>query len=417
VLIDLGGDDQYGYVAVPDPMDGTRLPSDGTGRYHPRLPPTMDNGPVTFSDTPRQGGGRLGTAILVDLGGGNDRYTSLRMSQGSGILGTGVLIDDGGNDTYQAESLSQGAGTFGIGILFDVGGDDVHKAYSMAQGFAFARSAGLVYDLAGKDQYLMDVGDPMSGGDPLYFNAQRPGMANSTLGQGFGFGRRADTTDRAFMSGGVGILVDAEGDDAYQGSIFAQGGGFWFGTGILADETGNDHYDGMWYAMGAAAHYSLAFLLDGGGDDVYGGVLPKIDVTQGGGHDYSAAFLIDESGNDIYNGSRITLGCGNSNGMGFFADNGGDDQYTAISGYAIGAGGLVGTDVDFPGSPRHRVNTIGIFLDGAGHDTYSRMGMMVMGIADDMTWVQKINMDPMVNRVEKGAGVDGVGETTLHARF
>jgi hypothetical protein len=417
VMIDLGGDDLYAYVEVPDPKDGTRLPSDGRGRYHPVMPPTRDNGPISFSEIPRQGGARLGTAVLVDLGGGRDRYVSLRMSQGSGVLGTGVLVDDGGNDSYSAETVAQGAGAFGIGILYDVAGDDVHEAYSMAQGFGFARGAGLVYDVSGDDRYLMDVGDPASGGDPLYFNAQRPGMANSTLGQGWGFGRRADQTDRAFMSGGIGILVDAAGKDQYQGSIFTQGGGFWFGTGILADESGDDRYDGMWYAMGAAAHYSLGFLLEGDGNDMYGGALPRINVTQGGGHDFSAAFLIDEAGNDIYNGARITLGCGNSNGMGFFADNGGDDQYSAISGFAIGAGGLVGSDVDFPGSPRHRVNTVGIFMDASGHDTYERQGMMSPMIADDQTWTQVINMDPMVNLVEKGAGVDGQGDTTLHARF
>lgn len=420
VLIDLGGDDQYGYVEVPHPLDGRRLVSDGGGRYQPRMDLMHDYGPISLSDVPRQGGARVGTAILVDLGRGNDRYQSLRMSQGSGIFGAGVLVDDGGDDTYLAEAMAQGAGAFGIGVLFDLGGNDVRRSYTMSQGFAYARAVGLLYDVSGDDQYSMDVGDPAWGGDPIYFNAQRPGQANTTLGQGWGFGRRADggtSPDRAFMSGGLGILIDAAGADRYEGSIFAQGGGYWFGTGILADESGDDHYDAMWYGMGAGAHYALGFLLDGGGDDVYGGRLPRINATLGGGHDYSAAFLIDESGNDIYNGSRITLGSGNSNGRGFFIDNQGDDQYSALSGFAIGSAGLVETGLFELGSPRRRVNTIGLFIDASGNDTYEREGRPPMGIGNNLRWVSAINMDPLVNLVEKGTGVDGTGESTLHARW
>lgn len=417
VVIDLLGDDRYAYVEVPHPLDGTRLPSDEGGRYTPRATPDMDNGPISLSQTPRQGGGRMGTAISVDLGGGKDRYRSLRMSQGAGIFGTGVLIDDGGDDLYEAEAMAQGAGSFGIGLLLDGGGNDEHHAYTMAQGFGFARGAGLAYDVAGDDQWLMDPGDPMFGGDPLYFNGQRPGRANTTLGQGWGFGRRADATDRAFMSGGLGILIDRTGGDTYRGSIFTQGGGFWFGTGILADEHGDDSYDGLWYAMGAGAHYSLGFLLEGEGNDHYGGELPKINVTIGGGHDYSAAFLIDESGDDVYQGSRITVGCGNSNGMGFFADNDGNDTYSAEATFSFGSAGLVGSDVDFEGSARRRVNVVGVFLDAKGHDTYARMGMSIAGFEDDQSWTQTVNTSSVVNLIERGAGVDGTGETSLHARF
>ncbi len=417
VMIDLGGPDRYGYVEEPHPLDGTRLPSDSGGRYTPGGPVTEDYGPISLSQIPRQGGARVGTAIHVDLGVDNDRYRSLRMSQGSGIFGAGVLVDTGGDDLYELEAMGQGAGAFGIGLLFDVAGNDERRAYTEAQGFAFALAAGLSYDVAGDDQYLMDSGDPAVGGDPLYFNAQRPGRANTTLGQGYGFGRRADFSDRAFMSGGVGLLIDRTGGDRYRGSIFAQGGGFWFGTGILADHRGDDSYDGLWYAMSTAAHYSLGFLLEGEGNDTYGGELPRVNVTIGGGHDYSAAFLIDEAGNDRYFGSRITVGGGNSNGMGFFADNGGDDQYDALAAYSFGAAGLVGTDVDFPGSPRRRVNVIGIFLDAAGTDTYTRSDLPVAGFEDNASWVQFVNTSSIVQTIERGAGIDGTGETSLHVRL
>lgn len=413
VLIDLGGADLYGYVEVPNMLDGDRLPSDAGGRYAPQAGPDQDNGPISLSEVPRQGGGRMGTAVLLDLGAGDDEYRSLRMSQGSGIFGTGVLIDDGGDDLYLSETVAQGAGAFGIGLLLDLGGSDRRESYSMAQGFAFAKAVALLYDRDGDDTYFMDSGDPALGGDPLYYSSQRPGQANSSLGQGFGFGRRADFTDRAFMSGGVGMLIDGGGADRYEASIFAQGGGFWFGTGILADHSGDDQYDSIWYGMGAGAHYALGFLLEGGGNDVYGGTLPRVNVTIAGAHDYTAAFLIDESGDDVYMGSRITLGSGNVNGMGFFVDNAGSDQYDARSDYALGNAKL--GEGQEPGGARRKVISLGVFIDaGTEMDDYTIDGMPHMGVGDDSVWRQSQTDDPLISAVELGSGVDGDGESTLH---
>ncbi len=414
ILVDLGGDDRYGYVEVPNAQDGNRLVSDDGGRYRPRAGPDRDNGPISLSNHARQGGARLGTAVLIDMGEGKDSYLSHRMSQGSGIFGTGVLIDEGGDDTYITEAHGQGAGTFGIGLLLDLGGNDVRKAYQMTQGFAYAKGAGLLYDQAGNDQYLMDVGDPDIGGDPLYLSAQRAGKANSSLGQGFAFGRRADFSDFAFMSGGLGMLIDGAGDDRYEASIFAQGGGFWFGTGIFADHQGDDTYDAIWYAMGTGAHYALGLMLEGAGNDVYGGAFPRVNVTIGGAHDYTAAFLIDESGNDVYNGSRITVGSGNLNGMGFMIDNAGDDQYHSNSPFGIGSAGLLNGDEE--GNPRRKVFTLGVFLDAGGMDTYTTGAGPTPGSTDNSMWIRTNNMDPAVAATELGTGIDGEGETTLHAR-
>lgn len=415
VLIDLGGDDHYGYPEVPGPLDGPRLPSDDGGRYTPRNTPDMDNGPFSTSERPRQGGGRVGVAALIDLGGGRDEYRSLRLSQGSGVFGVGVLLDDGGDDRYVLEAAGQGAGAFGIGLLLDLGGDDHHFAYTSAQGFGYARGAGLAFDIEGADHWELDVGDPTLGGDPLYFNGQRPGRANTSLGQGFGFGRRADTTDRAFMSGGLGLLLDGGGPDVYRASIFAQGGGFWFGTGLLADRGGDDRYDGLWYTTGAGAHYALGLLFDWSGDDVYGAALPRINVTLGGAHDYTVAALIDEAGNDVYRGSRITLGAGNVNGIGLFVDNAGDDTYRPNSAYSLGSAGLL--ESAEVGSPRRLVPSIGLFIDAAGTDTYAlESGTALPGHEDDAQWTSTNNPDPEVAANERGAGNDGQGDSTIHLR-
>lgn len=415
VAIDLGGDDLYTYPERPGPLDGPRLPSDDGGRYTPQNTPDMDNGPFSTSERPRQGGGRLGLGLLLDFGGGRDQYRSLRMSQGSGIFGVGVLLDDGGDDTYHLEAMGQGAGAFGIGLLLDLGGDDRHVAYTEAQGFGYARGAGLAFDLAGDDRWELDVGDPMLGGDPLYFNGQRPGRANTSLGQGFGFGRRADTTDRAFMSGGLGLLYEGGGADVYRASVFAQAGGFWFGTGILADRAGDDRYDGLWYTTAAGAHYALGLLFESGGNDVYGADLPRINVTLAGAHDYTVAALLDESGDDEYRGSRITLGAGNVNGIGLFVDNDGDDTYRPNSAYSLGSAGLL--ESAEIGSPRRQVPSIGVFLDAAGTDTYSlQSGTVLEGRTDDAAWTSTNNPDPEVAVSERGAGLDGLGDSTLHVR-
>ncbi|MFO0727349.1 MAG: hypothetical protein U1E65_26460 [Myxococcota bacterium] len=417
VLIDLGGRDRYGYLEVPSPLDGSRLPSDAAGRHIQAS--TMDEGPVSLSETPLEGGGRAGIGILVDLGQDDDVYRALRMSQGSGVFGVGVLIDEGGDDDYRAETVAQGAGAFGIGLAYDAAGNDSRAAYVFAQGFAYARGIGVSYDTAGDDNYLLDVGDPALGGDPLYPSAQKPTASNASAGQGFGFGRRADTSDRAFMSGGLGLLVDRAGNDHYRASVFAQGGGYWFGTGILADESGNDTYDSIWYGMGAAAHYSLGLLLDGGGNDAYGTVIPGVNVTIAGGHDFSSAFLIDESGDDTYLGSRITLGSGNANGRGFFADNGGADHYSANAPFAMGSAGLKDPDLKAPGSPRRHTLTIGVFLDIDGVDDYLIQGAHSSTTADDQRWVKhETPEDPVVAGTERGTGMDvRGGDSTLHARW
>ncbi len=418
-LVDLDGLDRYDYVAVPHPLDGARLPSDAGGRYTPRADPNETSGPISLSDAARQGAGRAGIGVLVDLGGDDDRYRSLRLSQGAAVFGAGILVDDGGDDDYAAEALAQGAAAFGIGLLLDLGGRDLRTAYQMAQAFAFARAAGALLDLDGDDVYHLDVGDPEHGGDPIYANAQRQGGANSSLGQGFAFGRRADFSDRAFMSGGLAVLYDRAGDDEYEASIFAQGGGFWFGTGLLVDRAGDDRYDSMWYGMGTGAHYALGLLLEGGGNDRYGGRLPRINVTMGGGHDFSAAFLIDESGDDVYLGGRITLGSGNVNGFGVFVDNGGDDRYSSVSPYAIGAAGLLEAGTREPGAARRRIDTVGLFLDAGGRDLYDLNDMPTEDLGDGRRWSrpQTPEDDPSRRASERARGIDAdAGETSLHFR-
>lgn len=404
IAIDLAGKDRYGYVEVPDAQDGARLPADAGGRYHSAYTVVEDDGPVSLSEVPRQGAARLGYGMLFDLGGDADTYRSLRMSQGYGAAGVGVLYDAGGDDVYEGEAAMQGSAHFGIGLLLDAHGDDRYRAYSQAQGFAYARAVGILGDDEGSDRYDVDNGDPADGGDPLYWTIQIPGKGNNSFSQGAAWGRRSAGTkdDSLDMSGGLAILRDRQGDDTYVASVQAQASGYWFGTGILADGAGNDAYDARYYVQGAGAHFALALFLEDAGDDRYNDKLTPKATSIGVGHDFTVAFHLDLGGNDVYRGPGLSLGSGNANGIGVLLNIGGDDVYRAPGEPTLGAGNL-SSEVN-QSQPRRGVATTGIFLDAGGKDLYDVVSTVTRG--DGVTW--RNDREPAASGLttEHGAGAD-----------
>lgn len=395
VVIDVAGMDTYGYAEVPvpsdtsGPPDSRRLPSDGGGR----APAGATNGPFSQSIASRQGAGRLGIGMLFDFGADVDHYRALRMSQGYGALGVGVLYDGGGDDVYEGEAAVQGAASFGLGLLYDRGGDDHYVAYAFAQGFGYSRGVGTLYDQAGTDDYFSHPTDV------LYYSPQNPGGSNSSFSQGAGFGRRADFGDGVNMSGGLGVLRDATGDDTYTVGIFGQGTGYWFGTGLLLEGDGADHYDGWWYVHGSAAHYAVAALVDEGGGDTYQVASPgdpARNTSVGVGHDFSIGWLVDRGGDDVYHAPNLSLGSGNAAGYGFFVDLAGDDVYTATSDFSFG-----NASIESPGDTlRAMAGTLGLFVDRGGADSYTRP--TPAPVAENATWTQE--QHPGMG--EHGAGVD-----------
>jgi hypothetical protein len=389
VAIDLGGNDEYAYVENPDPLDGTRLPSDGWGRLlcHPCVPTAA----CSVSATERQGAARMGIGLLFDLGGGDDQYRSLRLSQGFGALGVGVLFDDGGDDTYAIEAGGQGSALFGIGLLLDQGGADRYQAYEFSQGFGYSFGFGALRDGgAQNDVYFCDSGVPALGGDTLYLSAQLDcgyasgtchypdGCGNNSFCQGAGFGRRDDPACATCMSGGIGLLRDNGGDDVYTSGVFAQAAGYWFGTGVLDDEAGNDTYDGLWYVQGATAHFALSVFREGAGNDVYDKDFPIVATSIGVGHDYSVSLHLDLGGSDFYHAPGLSLGSGNVNGHGYLFNIGGNDTYLTNEGATLGGAG-----VD-PARPAW-IKTVGAFVDVGGTDTYTVAGGTLTR-GDDSTW-------------------------------
>ncbi|MCC7540154.1 MAG: hypothetical protein IT379_28305, partial [Deltaproteobacteria bacterium] len=395
LVVDVAGSDRYGYVERPHPRDdggagSTRLPSDADARLDVDPGPSGD-GPRSLSRTPRQGAGVLGIGLSMDLGPERDTYRSLRMSQGFGALGVGVLYDAGGDDTYEAEAAAQGSASFGIGLLLDRAGNDDHSAYAFAQGFAYVRAVGVLHDDGGDDTYYV------SPGDALYFSPQDPGRSNTSMSQGAGFGRRGDG-DGFYMSGGLGVLRDVSGDDDYTASIFAQATGYWFGSGYLLDGGGADEYDARWYAQAGAAHFAVAVLDEASGDDRYNLGATPMNAMLGAGHDFSIAWLVDRDGADQYVAPNLALGAGNAGGTGIFGDAHGIDRTSPATAFSRG-----NASVETPGDPARRASgTIGIFLDADGTDLYEGPGAGIF-IGDEMQWSQVVNS---TTENEVGFGVD-----------
>jgi hypothetical protein len=181
------------------------------------------------------------------------------------------------------------------------------------------------------------------------------------------------------MSGGIGVLRDNGGDDAYTAGVFAQATGYWFGTGILDDEAGHDTYDGLWYVQGSTAHFALAVFRDGAGNDRYDEDFPIRATSIGVGHDYSTSVHLDLGGNDLYDAPGLSLGAGNDEGHGYLFNVGGNDTYI-VPGEDRTLGGTS------PGTGRPSKN-VGIFVDVGGDDTYTVPGMPTLTRGDDTTWI------------------------------
>jgi len=346
LLIDLGGDDLYLSRGKGDFSPLTFLVDiEGNDRYIGE----------SFG-TPSFGGGMLGYSFLLDIKG-NDIYSSKNITQGAGMMGFGVLVDKRGDDKYESYVGAQGSGFWGVGILIDLEGDDSYYSYQQAQGFGYVKGAGLLLDCSGNDKYLAEDKD-------IRFPSSQTKEHNTSLCQGTALGKRADFTDGHSLPGGVGALVDLEGNDSYSAGVFCQGCGYWYGVGLLLDGKGDDRYHGVWYAQGSAAHFAIGILRDKEGDDVYEA---ERNMAQGAGHDFSMGVLIEDKGNDKYYAPNLSLGSGNANGMGIFIEKDGDDFYYPKGKVSLGMANL---SLRGP-SLRKNIKTLGIFFDCGGDDHYS----------------------------------------------
>jgi hypothetical protein len=348
-VIDLGGDDLYreGSVSPQRPILIV-LDLAGNDRYEGRRPGI-------------QGGAMLGVSMLIDVAG-NDVYDAKDIAQGSAVGGVGILIDFSGNDRYRGFRRAQGQALGGVGILLDRAGQDDYHAAMWAQGFGGPLGFGVLDDPEGDDHYYC-------GG--MWLTSYYPETQGyECWGQGVGAGIRS------VADGGIGVILDGGGDDAYEYDYFAQGGGYWLGMGFARDFGGNDRrfgstqkeYDGSHrvqpifdrFTCGFGCHYAIGFCLDDAGNDTYGGTIMGLGMAW----DCSVGYLCDFGGNDRYEATGgLTEGDGAQAGLGVLLDYGGDDVYRGYNqGYAS------------PGISYHQLPWCGgnfsFLIDYGGKDAY-----------------------------------------------
>jgi hypothetical protein len=305
LVLDLGGDDVYegpGSASGDDPASVV-VDLGGNDRYAP-----ADSGRAG------PGGAILGYAAVVDLGAGNDEYTTTAWGAGFGFGGVGWIEDDGGDDSYQGQWLSQGSAICGMGILCDRGGNDRFEitgeepAYGLGtgQGFGGWKGLGLLLDLGGRDRYRAEA------------RKESP------------WGGRDDTTEIAvqgaaaaigpFPAAGLGLLVDAGGDDTYEAGYGVQGFGRDFGLGALVDLAGRDTCLARAHGLGCGERMGAGILVNLAGADLY-----LADRGLGFGDDLGLGMFLDAEGPDTYDPGWVSLGASFRQGAGWFVDLAGEN--------------------------------------------------------------------------------------------
>lgn len=335
VIIDLGGDDEY---------RGGAGGTDTTLKFSVSI--DVSGNDIYWSDASFSIGAALGgVGILVDIAG-NDHYRGTHHTEGMAIFGWGILWDEDGDDIYAGHTGVQGAGFCGGGLLYDGKGNDRYEAHLYAQAFGFVGGLGMIWDADGNDSYVCTGAS---------VDKIRYADHHVTLSQGFGYGFRPD------YSGGVGLLVERAGNDAYFSDIFGQASAYWLALGAIYDMAGNDSYTSYQYAQGSGVHLAAAGLVDISGNDSY----VAHGVSQGCGHDLAIGFLNDRSGDDNYVTWDLAQGAGNANGIGVLVDEGdGEDSYAAKRAY----------NVQGYGNWRRDFGSVGLMLDLGGKDAYSGKG-------------------------------------------
>ncbi len=346
-----------------------------------------------------------GNRMVIDLGG-DDHYEASPLGLATGRLAVGVVVDAAGDDTYRLAEGSGGTAFAGIGILYDLEGDDRYLGSRLTQGAAIA-GLGLLLDRAGRDEFTSDgygigFGGPHgvgavveAGGDDHYtcggatpsaYNAMdapeaKPGDAAYQY-EGFclgvGVGVRVLSRDHALAAsqraGGIGFLIDAEGNDSYTSSNFSQGTGYFFGAGLMLDLAGDDHHMGARYGHGAAAHHGVGLFVDAAGRDRYGSSGPRFNG--GTAWDHSVALFLDAgSDDDVYDFSRSDgLGRAAHTSWSLCAEEGGHDRYAVSRGLGLADEESVSGFFDLEGLDRYVVGIESQGFTPANGRTVSRAG-------------------------------------------
>jgi hypothetical protein len=391
LVVDAGGDDDYEFLERGDAHAiSVLLDHRGNDAYRTAAP-----GADPSSAT-------LGYGILWDTEG-DDRYEGTQQAQASALFGAALLVDGGGRNRFTAVSRSQAFALAGVAVLVSAGGgDDEFTAQTYAQATGGPRGVAVLLDTGGNDRYALTA-------LPLVRPSPQLPDRNTSMGQGAGYGIRGDFFDGRSIAGGIGLLLDLEGNDRYEAQVFAQGAGYYEGLGLLLDDGGNDRFEAAWYAMGASAHYAAGVLLKRGvGNDVY---RSTHEMVLGTGNDLSVGVFVDEGGDDEYTIGQLSLGAAHANSTGLFVDGAGNDRYLVASPTCRALG--VAAQHAW-GNARETLPNLGLFMDLGGVDVYppqcERAG-------NDKFWAGPRVWPQLELRSESAAGVDGEWPLPLPLRL
>lgn len=259
LMVDFGGNDTYLNNAGGNLIDVKRSPQNST-----RARGCEKVGDFLLNPDPQC---VPASALLIDLAG-NDTYEALESpegspdgsigdtdcthdplvrriaTEGSGIVGVGILINDStGNTHYLGKTASQGTGHVGgVGVLDIGGGNNSYLAIRNAQGFGFVSGLGLLRERAGNQTHATYMPQPFLEPDGTW---SAGGVVSDT--------GVCDSTPRhvqgAGEAGGLGALTSTGGgNDTYSSDTpAAQGFGELplVGAGDFLDVGGNDTYTGV----------------------------------------------------------------------------------------------------------------------------------------------------------------------------
>ena len=377
LIVDLGGNDVHlGGVAgsTADRPIGLLLDCGGNDTYD--------------SDQPAQGAGMCGVGVLIDAAG-DDKYRAEHYAQGVGQFGLGLCADLGGEDEYFVKFNGQGCGYFGVGLLFDCDGRDEYTLWADGQGLGGVSGVGVLADRKGDDVYTA-VRDSEVTGRHSYHSPDAKVSVNNA--QGCAMGRRGDGCDGHSWAGGLGALLDVEGDDRYVSGSWTMGTGYWFGMGLLYDGTGNDEYRGVCYSQATGAHFCIGALIDEGGNDQHLAEVTS-NMCVGWGHDFTIALHVDIGGDDIYSVDKHGISFNINRSVTAVVDIGGNDTYRADASQRSeveNRPGMARVDAKFDLGTAERPDpsiyfadalSLALFLDIGGTDEYWS------GQANDNHWL------------------------------
>ncbi len=348
LVIDLGGDDAYhGIIASSGDIDhGIGMVIDLAGND------TYTSDPLGLAT------GRLGVGLLADLDG-DDVYQLDQGSGGTGFAGIGILFDRKGNDVYMGSRFTQGAAFGGLGLLIDLAGNDRYTSHAFAIGFGGPLGMGAVIDHTGSDAYQCGDKYPSLYHQPNTPAAKPEESAMPSLCAGMGSGAGLDSgngkadAQLPTLAGGLGYLIDLEGQDHYRSGDVAQGAGYYFGVGVVLDLGGDDNRAGGRATVGAADQYGAGLFVDAHGADRYAPSGPAHALSAASGR--SVSLVIDATTTpDTYDLTRSAgLGAADGESWALFIDEGGADRYQRPAGLGSGTS-----------------NSLGLFFDLAGLDSY-----------------------------------------------